>query len=204
MPSNGRIVYNRKESSSCHCIHLKLNHFRSTFWNFELKRVSKKHSNYMKRLIFHTNHHGRFIDPKNSSSLGGSLDWEIYHFIHSPQLEKLLFFIDYTHKFNDFEGKIPLKLRNKCNLLTLLTSKLRDYGRVVLTTNFTRALERKIEMKVSWDSKQRYEMFSYHFTTPLPILDAKQVTNFLDMFIDTSKWFKTKYAAATSERGETS
>ncbi|KAF0984983.1 hypothetical protein FDP41_000022 [Naegleria fowleri] len=109
----------------------------------------------------------------------------------SPQLEKVMFFIDEAHDFNDFDGQIPRTTKNtdNGNLLTLLTSNMRDYGGVVLTTTFASAVEGKIEKKISKEgnSKQVFEKFSYHFTNPLPILHAKQVTNFLDMFIDTSR-----------------
>ncbi|KAF0980852.1 hypothetical protein FDP41_012640 [Naegleria fowleri] len=108
----------------------------------------------------------------------------------SPQLKKVMFFIDEAHDFNDFDGKVPRTANDtdNGNLLTLLTSNMRDYGGVILTTTFASAVEGKIEMKISKDdSKEVFEKFSYHFTNPLPILHAKQVRKFLDMFIDTSR-----------------
>ncbi|KAG2392492.1 hypothetical protein C9374_011217 [Naegleria lovaniensis] len=65
---------------------------------------------------------------------------------------------------------------------------MRAIGGVILTTTFASAVEGRIETKISKDdSKPFLEKFSYHFTKPLPILHATQVTTFLDKFIDTSR-----------------
>ncbi|KAG2379338.1 hypothetical protein C9374_007477 [Naegleria lovaniensis] len=113
--------------------------------------------------------------------------YEQYTF--SPQLEQVMFLIDEAHNFDDFDNQIPLRNDvNNGNLLTLLTSNMRYFGPVILTTTSANAIEDKIEQPISHDcSKPRFEKFSYHFKKPLPILHAKQVTNFLDMFIDTSR-----------------
>ncbi|KAF0974678.1 hypothetical protein FDP41_006152 [Naegleria fowleri] len=108
-----------------------------------------------------------FNDPKTSSSLGGSLDWEISHFIRSYMIVADII----IRNMAKLETKDSIEKTN----LYLFKYILNGGFKMVEEAFRNRYLQ------------LRYEMFSYHFTTPLSILDAKQVTNFLDMFIDTSR-----------------